>query len=156
MSKTESERQRRAIAAAQSIATYYGIDGDHPTILQDSNHTVIHLAPAPLVAKVNTSPEEASLTDEVTIAQFLAAMDGLVVPPTSLLPPARIWLADWRRASGTTAPTTRVSPPLRRSEPPSGCYMMPSMGMPSRCASGIVSIALPGSLPPPPASRRSQ
>jgi len=84
---TESERQQRAIAVAQSIAGRYGIDAGHPTILQDSNHTVIHLAPAPLVAKVSTSPEVASLTDEVMIAQFLVSMDGPVVPPTSLLPP---------------------------------------------------------------------
>ncbi len=87
MSDAQPERQRQAIAVAQRIAASYGVDGHHPTILQDSNHTVIHLTPAPLVAKVNTSPEEASLTDEVTVAQFLAAMDAPVVPPTSLFPP---------------------------------------------------------------------
>lgn len=81
------ERQERAIAAARRIAAGYGVDSDRPTILQDSNHTVIHLAPAPVVAKVNTSPEEASLSDEIAIGRFLAARGGPVVPPTSLFPP---------------------------------------------------------------------
>jgi len=87
MSNARSERQHRAIAAARSIAARYGVDVDRPTILQDSNHTVIHLAASPVVAKVGTSPEEASLADEVLVAQYLAARDGPVVPPTSLFPP---------------------------------------------------------------------
>jgi len=82
-----SRRQERAIAAARSIAALHSVNADHPAILQDSNHTVIHLAPAPLVAKVNTSPEEASLSDEVAIARFLAGRGGPVIPPTGLFPP---------------------------------------------------------------------
>ncbi|GAC1518825.1 MAG: aminoglycoside phosphotransferase [Chloroflexota bacterium] len=65
----------------------YGVDCHNPAILQDSNHTVVHLAPAPLVAKVGTSPEEASLRDEVIVALFLSSKSGPVVPPTSLFPP---------------------------------------------------------------------
>lgn len=81
------ERQKPAIAAAQTIAARFGIDPGSPRVLQDSNHTVIHLALAPVVAKVNTSPEETSLADEVAVARFLAGRDGPVVPPSSLLPP---------------------------------------------------------------------
>lgn len=87
MSNAPPQRQHQAIAVAQRIAARYGVDGRQPTILQDSNHTVIHLNPAPLVAKVNTSSEKSSLTDEVAIVQFLAARGASVVPPTSLFPP---------------------------------------------------------------------
>jgi Ser/Thr protein kinase RdoA (MazF antagonist) len=82
-----SERRRRAIHAARAIAARYGVLSHRPLILQDSNHTVIHLAPAPLVAKVNTSPEESSLGDELAVARYLASRGGPVVPPTELFPP---------------------------------------------------------------------
>jgi hypothetical protein len=81
------ERRERALAAAQAIAGRYGLDAGRPRVLQDSNHTVIHLAPAPIVAKVNTSPEEANLAGEVEIAWFLASQGAPVVLPASLLPP---------------------------------------------------------------------
>jgi phosphotransferase family enzyme len=78
--------QQRAIPAAQAVAARYGIDATAPRILQDSNHTVIHLAPAPVVAKVDTSPEESSLAGEIEVARFLGASGGPVVPPTPLFP----------------------------------------------------------------------
>jgi hypothetical protein len=76
MSDPGAERQRRAIGAARAIATRYGVTYDRPSILQDSNHTVIHLAPAPIVAKVATSPEESSLADEVAVATFPGVQEG--------------------------------------------------------------------------------
>ena len=87
MSNAQEDRQQRAITIARSIAGRYGITCDRPTILQDSNHTVIHLASAPVVAKVGTSPEETSLTDEVAVAQFLVSRNAPVVPPSEILPP---------------------------------------------------------------------
>jgi hypothetical protein len=87
VSDMQTNRRRRAISAARRIAAGYGIVSNRATILQDSNHTVIYLAPAPVVAKVGTSPEETSLLDEVKLAQFVAAKGGPVVPPTSLFPP---------------------------------------------------------------------
>jgi hypothetical protein len=84
---TQADRQQRAITVARAIAGRYGITCDRPFILQDSNHTVIYLAPAPVVAKVGTSPEETSLADEVAVAQFLVSRNAPVVPPTEILPP---------------------------------------------------------------------
>jgi hypothetical protein len=81
-----SQRQQQAIAAARTIAARYGVLSDRPTILHDSNHTVIHLAPEPLVAKVGTSPSGKSLAYEVAVAQYLAAVNAPIVPPTSMFP----------------------------------------------------------------------
>lgn len=81
-----AERQRRAVATVRAIAARYGIAFEGATILHDSNHTVIHLVPVPLVAKVNTSPQ-VSAVDEVAIARFLADRGAPVVSPASLLPP---------------------------------------------------------------------
>jgi phosphotransferase family enzyme len=82
-----NERRRCAIQVAQKTAARHGVLSDRPVILHDSNHTVIHLAPAPVVAKVNTSRGEASLASEVAIAHYLASMNSPVVPPTPLFPP---------------------------------------------------------------------
>lgn len=87
MAGESAERQRRAITAARTIAARCGVASNRATILQDSNHTVIYLAPAPIVAKVDTSPEETSAVDEVRIAQYLDSRHGPVVPPASLLTP---------------------------------------------------------------------
>jgi hypothetical protein len=82
-----AQRQEQAIVAARAIAAKYDVDTTSTRILQDSNHTIIHLAPASVIAKVNTSPEESSLAGELEIARFLAARADLVVPPTALFPP---------------------------------------------------------------------
>lgn len=80
-------RQSRAIESARSVASRYGIERLEPRILHDSNHTIVHLAPVPLVAKVNTSSERSDLRRELRIADYLTARGAPVVPPTSLLPP---------------------------------------------------------------------
>lgn len=86
MPDRHEQRRQRAIEAARTLAARFDLDSRSPRILQDSNHTVIHLTPAPVVAKVNTSPEETSLADEVAVARFLADRGGPVVAPSSLLP----------------------------------------------------------------------
>lgn len=111
MSDPGAERQRRAIGAARAIATRYGVTCDRPSILQDSNHTVIHLAPAPIVAKVATSPEESSLADEVAVATFLASRKAPVVPPSDLLPPGPHWEDDLEVTFWTNCPHESGEPP---------------------------------------------
>jgi len=49
------ERREQAIKAATKIAATYNIKSNEPILLKDSNNTVIHLAPSPVVAKVATS-----------------------------------------------------------------------------------------------------
>ena len=48
-----SERQAAAITAAKLIAVKHGIQPGHPIILRDTNHTIVHLVPEPIVAKVS-------------------------------------------------------------------------------------------------------
>ncbi len=42
------------IKAATRFAAAYNIKSNEPVLLKDSNNTVIHLAPSPVVAKVAT------------------------------------------------------------------------------------------------------
>ena len=43
------ERQARAINAAQVIAQEHGAQPGRPVILKDTNNTIVHLAPQPIV-----------------------------------------------------------------------------------------------------------
>jgi len=87
VSDVNARRRQRAIRATRTVAARFGVAAEVPLVLHDSNNTVIHLAPAPVVAKVRTSPEEASLGDELRVARHLLARGGSVVPPAALVPP---------------------------------------------------------------------
>jgi Phosphotransferase enzyme family len=80
------ERRRLAVEAATGVAASLGLVADHPRVLKDSNNTIVHLAPAPVVAKVGTSHfrdvELESLERELAVAAFLAERDAPVVAPT--------------------------------------------------------------------------
>lgn len=86
------ERRQRAVKAATKIAAAYHIKSDAPAILKDSNNTVIHLAPAPVVAKVATSTfqkqDVCNLKHELSIALHLADSGTPIVPPSAEIPPA--------------------------------------------------------------------
>lgn len=83
------ERRERAVKAATNIAATYHIKSDAPVVLKDSNNTIIHLAPAPVVAKVATSTLRKSyLKHELEIALHLADLGAPIVPPSSEIPPA--------------------------------------------------------------------
>ena len=88
-----SERSRRAAAAASAVAAAHGVRADAPQVLHDGVNVVVHLAPAPVVARVATltpllRPDPARpFGREVTVAGALAAAGAAVVPPSDLLPP---------------------------------------------------------------------
>ena len=88
---TARERRDRAIEAATEIAATYGIKSDVPILLKDSNNTVIHLAPFPVVAKVATSrvrkQNVSNLAHELNIALHLADSGAPIVPPSAEIPP---------------------------------------------------------------------
>jgi len=48
------ERRTLAIRVSQSIAQNYGVQNGTSKVLKDTNHTVVHLWPSPVVAKVST------------------------------------------------------------------------------------------------------
>ena len=86
-----NERQARAINAAQVVAEEHGVKRGRPVILKDSNHTIVHLAPEPIVAKVSVEKRfrqhSSSLEREVLVARLLAEAGAPVTRPTSTLPP---------------------------------------------------------------------
>jgi hypothetical protein len=59
--------------------------------MKDTNHTIVHLWPSPIVAKVSTKKifrsRSSSLEKEVCVAGLLASLGAPVVQPAKSLPP---------------------------------------------------------------------
>jgi phosphotransferase family enzyme len=95
----------RAIAAAQAVARAHGVACDEAVRIAAGSNALVHLRPAPVVARVMTGtailhddPEQ-WLAREIAVGTYLAAT-GLVVPPTDLLPPGPherdgLWMTFW-------------------------------------------------------------
>lgn len=85
------ERRQRACEAALAVASRLGIRAERAVVLKDWNNTIIRLAPAPVVAKVETShfrdAQLESLDREVRVAAHLAERGAPVVPPAPAVPP---------------------------------------------------------------------
>ena len=83
-------RSERAMAAAVAVAARHGIPVGQPRLLWDSNNTVVHLSPAPVVAKVAANerrPDGArTLSHELTVAVHLAALGAPAAEPSPELP----------------------------------------------------------------------
>ncbi|MGY1636703.1 phosphotransferase family protein [Geodermatophilus sp. SYSU D00742] len=86
-------RVARAVTTARVVAAAHGIRSEHPRVLHDGVNVVVHLTPAPVVARVATlttllRPDVAlHLGREVTVAGGLAAAGAPVLPPSDLVPP---------------------------------------------------------------------
>lgn len=84
---------RDGLAAAQTVAREQGLPGGDPAILSCRGNLVVHLAPAPVVAKVATLTAWTRrnpfdwLAREVSVADYAARRGGPVVPPTRLADP---------------------------------------------------------------------
>jgi hypothetical protein len=82
----------RAVAAAARVARNYGIVVHEPAVLAEGYAVRVHLAPAPLVARVSTftallrPPAELWLARELDVTRFLHGCGAPVVPPSDLLP----------------------------------------------------------------------
>ena len=81
-----------AVRAAVTVAARFMINGTEPVVLADGANIVVHLRPAPVVAKVAAStPEVRSrvedwLQRELDVSAFLAAEGAPVVPASPELP----------------------------------------------------------------------
>jgi hypothetical protein len=88
----QEERSRRALAAAVDVAQDHGITVEKPTVLADLLSLMVHLKPAPVVARVATcmrklrSPIEDYLRTELDVTSYLAAKGAPVVTPSGELP----------------------------------------------------------------------
>ncbi len=84
---------RAAVRAAVAVAAAHGLPAGDPQVLHDGVNVVVHLAPAPVVARVATltpllRPDVARpFGREVAVAAALAAAGAAVVAPSDLLPP---------------------------------------------------------------------
>lgn len=86
-------RVERALAAAVAVARAHALDVVDPVVLYDGVNVVVHLRPAPVIARVATlTPLLRPAIDrpfgrEVALAAALAAAGAAVVPPSGELPP---------------------------------------------------------------------
>jgi hypothetical protein len=87
------ERQRRAVEAVVSHARENGLRVEEPTVLNDLFSLMVHLKPAPVVARVATcmpklrTPIEGWLEREIAVTTYLAEQGAPVVVPSRELPP---------------------------------------------------------------------
>jgi Ser/Thr protein kinase RdoA (MazF antagonist) len=81
-----------AVQAAATVAARFGITGTEPAVLADGANIVVHLRPAPVVAKVAASTPAVRadnqdwLQRELDVSAFLAAEGAPVVPPSPEVP----------------------------------------------------------------------
>jgi len=83
---------RTAVEAARAVANAHGVRVGEPRLLHSGANVVVHLSPAPLVARVATLTRllrdgTTSFGREVRLAGALARAGAPVVPPAELLPP---------------------------------------------------------------------
>jgi hypothetical protein len=101
------DRVGGAVAAAVSVAGAHGLTVGDPVVLHDGVNVVVHLRPAPVVARVATLTPllrpviGRPFAREVALARALAGAGAPVVPPSDLLPPgphrhAGLTLSFWR------------------------------------------------------------
>ena len=82
-----------ALAAAQAVARAHGVTCDEAVLIAAGSNALVHLQPAPVVARVMTGTAilhddaEQWLAREVAVGAFLAERTELVVPPSDILPP---------------------------------------------------------------------
>jgi len=92
------KRRQEALEAASAVARRLRIQFSSPTILKDANNTIVHLAPAPVVAKVATTTirrnAPALLERELSIGLHLASRQAPIGPPTSSVAPGPHWHGD--------------------------------------------------------------
>ena len=96
-----------ALAAAQAVAREHGVACDEAVRIAAGSNVLVHLKPAPVVARVMTGTAilhddvEQWLAREVAVGAFLAERTDLVVPPSDVLPPGPhehdgLWMTLWK------------------------------------------------------------
>jgi hypothetical protein len=96
-----------ALAAARAVGREHGVACDEAVRIAAGSNVLVHLKPAPVVARVMTGtavlhddPEQ-WLAREVAVGAFLAERTDLVVPPSDILPPGPherdgLWMTLWK------------------------------------------------------------
>jgi hypothetical protein len=96
-----------SLAAAQAVAREHGVACDEAVRIAAGSNVLVHLKPAPVVARVMTGTAvlhddaEQWLAREVAVGVFLAERTDLVVAPSDILPPGPherdgLWMTLWK------------------------------------------------------------
>jgi hypothetical protein len=111
---SSDELTRRGLCAASAVAADAGMRFAEPKILRDRGNLLVHLAPAPVVARVATLTGTRRVGDgwlrrEVAVAGFLAHAGAPVVAPSTEIDPGPhtrdgISLSFWDYVEEVTAP----------------------------------------------------
>lgn len=97
--------EARAVAVARAIATEHGVRYERAAVVHSGSNVLIHLRPAPVVARVMTGTAvlhddpQRWLDREVSVLNFLAP-SGMAVRPSSAIAPgpyhqSGLWLTFW-------------------------------------------------------------
>ena len=117
MPRSRAGADAAALAAAQVVARKHGVACDEAIGIAAGSNALVHLQPAPVVARVMTGtaalhddPEE-WLRRELAVGAFLAERADLIVPPSDVLPPGPheqdgLWMTMWK-----FVPHDRDAPP---------------------------------------------
>jgi hypothetical protein len=103
----DTAREASSLAAAQAVAREHGVACDEAVRISAGSNVLVHLKPAPVVARVMTGTAvlhddaEQWLAREVAVGVFLAERTDLVVAPSDILPPGPhqrdgLWMTLWR------------------------------------------------------------
>jgi hypothetical protein len=95
------------LAAAQAVAREHGVACDDAVRIAAGSNVLVHLKPAPVVARVMTGTAvlhddvERWLAREVAVGTFVAERSDVVVPPSDVLPPGPherngLWMTLWK------------------------------------------------------------
>ena len=82
-----------AVSAAVEVAAKHGLRSDHPVVLRNAWHVLVHLRPLPLVARVSNGrpypegPHEDDVVRELAVGSHAARAGAPVVRPSELLDP---------------------------------------------------------------------
>src|SRR4051794_36256982 len=96
-----------ALAAAQAVAREHGVDCEDAVRIAGGSNVLVHLRPAPVVARVMTGTAvlhddvEQWLAREVGVGAFLSQWQDLAVEPSDILPPGPherdgFWMTLWK------------------------------------------------------------
>jgi hypothetical protein len=91
--EVRAEVSRRGTEAAVALARSHGVEAGEPQVLNDLFSLMVHLKPAPVVARVVTwasqlrAPAVDWLRREIEVTAFLAQQGAPVVTPSTELPP---------------------------------------------------------------------
>jgi hypothetical protein len=103
----DKTREAFSLAAAQAVAREHGVACDAAVRIAAGSNVLVHLKPAPVVARVMTGTAilhhdvEQWLAREIAVGAFVAERSELVVPPTDILPPGPheqdgLWMTLWK------------------------------------------------------------